>query len=152
MPFDWAHRHGDLWGRGVPGLCTCLIAFINHASAKRVIADWNDVIREVASMSPTDPKLAEWNRLMGHTGEIQLRDQELLSISLRNHDYPDVKLFPLTFEWVCPNTRRPSALWVEGTVSRPDRPFSRLTSNPCKSLHSHFLPIYEWLQDNISRG
>lgn len=40
MPMDWAHRHGELYGRGVPGLCTCLIGFVNHPAVTHVFRIW----------------------------------------------------------------------------------------------------------------
>jgi hypothetical protein len=131
---DWAHRHGELFGRGVPGLCTCVIGFLNTPSVRRVFIKWQE---EIASSNDGGEHQQLQEKWLGKEQEYQIRDQELLALVLQVNQFPDIKLFPLSFEWVCPNTKNPSAVWAEGTRKTSSEEFTHLTQNPCKALHSH---------------
>lgn len=133
LPIDWAHRH-EAFGKGVPGLCTCLIGFLNDpSSVRRVLEAW---AREVALGDSVDEERIKYLGTSKNEGTHR-RDQELLSLVLYRDDYPDVKLFPLGMEWVCANANKETARWFEGSSSLDDPPFYPITTNPCRSIHSH---------------
>lgn len=132
LPMDWAHRHGELWGRGVPGLCTCLIAFLNEPSEQRVIRE-----RESEIKLYNDPQRRKQRESFLHRSSLQDRDQELLSLVLHRNSFPEVNLFALGMEWMCPNMVYEKGQWVEGTKKDPASAFAHLTQNPCNALHGH---------------
>lgn len=139
LPIDWAHRHGPLWGRGVPGLCTCIFGFMNAPNVRRVIELWQQEIEQFAS----DPMYHKYvvDTYLPDEG-YQFRDQELLSLVFHHNTFPDVKLFTLSTEWVCANQGRESATWVEGavppaTLQGKKSGFQQVFEQKCKTLHAH---------------
>jgi len=139
LPYDWAHRHGAAYGRGVPGLCTCLIGFLNAPAVRRAFELWND---ELVHFS--DPAYVEARKALGVFGDAdplhsseQPRDQELLSVAWHRHRLPDVSLFTLTPEWMCPAVDRPGGFWVDAFATTAGGDAQALSRNPCKAFHSH---------------
>jgi hypothetical protein len=136
-----------------------MIGYINTLSVRRILIKWQEEI----ALTYDKGEHEELRKQFLNSDEYQVRDQELFSLVLRANSFPDVKLFPLSFEWMCPNSRHPSTLWAEGTKNSASEEFAPLTQNPCKALHAHdstldrdgvlrFPKLDKWLQSVKSVG
>ncbi|KAH9258066.1 hypothetical protein BASA81_003629 [Batrachochytrium salamandrivorans] len=136
MPIDWAHRHGNLWGRGVPGLCTCIFGFMNSPNVRRVVQAWQ---REIERFTNDQTYREEITTTLLSSDGRQFRDQELLSLVFFHHSFPDVKVYPLTMDWVCAEQGDERGVWTEGSGSHQLSPsnFAPLFRTKCKTLHFH---------------
>lgn len=131
MPIDWAHRHGNLWGRGVPGLCTCIFGFMNSPNVRRVVHAWQMEIERFANDRAYREEIT--TTLLSNDAR-QFRDQELLSLVFFHRAFPDVKVYPLTMDWVCAEQGDERGMWTEGSGTLN---FAPLFRTKCKTLHFH---------------
>jgi len=137
QPYDWAHRHGEAWGRGMPGLCTCFMGMINSNATRRLVERWVDEVDKFHDPYYTIAR----ESLLGKTAEPNMRDQELYTVALHKHRLLDIKLNVLAQDWVCPNGRYASHQWIDAVSMRDPNTKAEVTTEirrrSCRAIHSH---------------
>jgi hypothetical protein len=141
-----------------------LIGFVNTPAVKRIFKIWDEYMEILAGvdfgaekqeadrgsktneanlrkpwdrLESNEERLKRWKRIMKLDGNTyQIRDQEVFSLVLHDNAFPDLSIFSLSIEWVCPVTNRAKSIWAEGVIE-PGQSFTLLTENPCKSVHAH---------------